>query len=106
MTFRENLSSSSTLGFRIEGFRCKCNGMIKDFKYLRKEDDVKKVLKIFLPLNKDLRIQLLKRLKLLKSRFKNSDFFRNHEVVGSSLLIIYDDHKIGVWMIDFAKTGT
>lgn len=26
------------------------------------------------------------------------------QVVGSSLFIIYDDHNVGVWLIDFAKT--
>lgn len=26
------------------------------------------------------------------------------QVIGSSILIIYDDEKAGVWMIDFAKT--
>lgn len=25
-------------------------------------------------------------------------------MIGSSILIIYDDEKAGVWMIDFAKT--
>lgn len=26
------------------------------------------------------------------------------QVVGSSLFMIYDDHNVGVWLIDFAKT--
>lgn len=26
------------------------------------------------------------------------------QIVGSSILIIYDDTKIGAWLIDFAKT--
>ena len=26
------------------------------------------------------------------------------QVVGSSLLMIYDDEHVGVWLIDFAKT--
>lgn len=105
MTFRENLSSSATLGFRIDGFRCKCNGMMKDFKYLRQEDDVKKVLKAALPLNRELKLQLLNRLECLKSKFKESEFFKSHEIVGSSLLIVYDDNKINVWLIDLAKCG-
>lgn len=31
---------------------------------------------------------------------------RSHllQVVGSSILIIYDDVKVGAWLIDFAKT--
>jgi len=26
------------------------------------------------------------------------------QIVGSSILIIYDDTKVGAWLIDFAKT--
>ena len=47
---------------------------------------------------------LIEKLKLLRDTFKISKFFQTHEVIGSSLLIIYDDAKVGVWMIDFAKT--
>lgn len=34
----------------------------------------------------------------------NSQFFARHEVIGSSLLVIHDAQKLGVWMIDFAKS--
>jgi len=37
-------------------------------------------------------------------KFENSQFFKTHEVIGSSLLIIHNGNKAGVWMIDFAKT--
>ena len=33
-----------------------------------------------------------------------SEFFRSHEVIGSSLLFVHDRHKSGIWLIDFAKT--
>jgi len=44
------------------------------------------------------------RLRKLRKFFENSAFFQKHEVIGSSLLIIYTGDKAGVWMIDFAKT--
>lgn len=31
-------------------------------------------------------------------------FLSRRQIVGSSILIIYDDVKVGAWMIDFAKT--
>ncbi|XP_023260675.1 inositol-trisphosphate 3-kinase C-like isoform X2 [Seriola lalandi dorsalis] len=71
MQWRETLSSTATLGFRIEGFR---------WGYLRQ-------------------------LKQLRQVLEASDFFRTHEVVGSSLLFVHDwTGRTGVWMIDFGKT--
>ena len=104
MVFRENMSSSSTLGFRIEAFRCGCGEIINDFKYLRRREDVRRVLQIFLPTEHELRQQLLDQLRELKCLFEQSQFFNQHELIGSSLLIIHDAEKVGVWMIDFAKT--
>lgn len=98
------MSSSSTLGFRIEAFRCGCNEIINDFKYLRRREDVQRVLQMFLPSERRLRQSLLDQLRQLRLRFEQSEFFARHELIGSSLLIIHDSSKVGVWMIDFAKT--
>ena len=46
----------------------------------------------------------MEQLQKLRDRFVKSDFFARHEVIGSSLLIVHDSLKAGVWMIDFAKT--
>lgn len=50
------------------------------------------------------RRKLIEKLEILKSKFEKSLFFKTHEIIGSSLLIVYDTKRIGVWMIDFAKT--
>jgi 1D-myo-inositol-triphosphate 3-kinase len=52
----------------------------------------------------DLKQQFVERLRALRTAFMNSDFCSTHEVIGSSLLVIHDEHKLGVWMIDFAKS--
>lgn len=31
-------------------------------------------------------------------------FFKRHEIVGSSIFIVYDDNHVGAWLIDFAKS--
>ena len=65
---------------------------------------MKATLKAFLMGKEMVRLQLIDRLKDLVQRFEKSDFFRTHEVIGSSLLIIHNGKAAGVWMIDFAKT--
>ncbi|CAJ0914419.1 unnamed protein product, partial [Mesorhabditis belari] len=47
---------------------------------------------------------ILGRLIKMRDAVENSDFFATHEVVGSSLLLMYDQDKVGVWAIDFAKS--
>lgn len=46
----------------------------------------------------------LERLKSIRTTLKESQFFRTHELIGSSLLFVHDKRKASVWMIDFAKT--
>ena len=48
------------------------------------------------------------RLLELRRALEASEWFGTHEVVGSSLLFVYDEDEAGpppsCWMIDFAKT--
>ncbi|CAG2107432.1 unnamed protein product [Medioppia subpectinata] len=105
MKFREALSSSSNLGFRIEGFKAGEDlQLCKDLKLVKYRDEVKATLKAFLMSKNQIRLKLIDRLKRLAAKFESSSFFDTHEVIGSSLLIIHNGKRAGVWMIDFAKT--
>uniref|UniRef100_A0A914I6Q3 Kinase n=1 Tax=Globodera rostochiensis TaxID=31243 RepID=A0A914I6Q3_GLORO len=91
MQFRERESSSAALGFRIEAAQLpggKVRQTLTDFFDGRADD---------------FRPQLLDRLRQIREAVERSEFFRTHEVVGSSILIIYDEKRIGAWLIDFAK---
>lgn len=103
MQFRENLSSSSNFGFRIEGFKVEGKAPSKDFEFVSTREDIISTMQIFLGVHNNVRLQLIERLKTLRSQLEKSEFFRTHEVIGSSLLIIHDGSTSGVWMIDFAK---
>lgn len=46
----------------------------------------------------------LERLKSIRATLQESSFFRNHELIGSSLLFVHDKKRASIWMIDFAKT--
>lgn len=48
----------------------------------------------------------IQRLKAIRATLECSEFFRTHEVIGSSLLFVHDRHLASVWLIDFAKTIT
>lgn len=76
----------------------------KEYQFLKETHDIMMVLRLYLKSNDVLKGKLLTRLNELREKFTKSSFFARHELIGSSLLIIHDDHeRIGVWMIDFAK---
>ncbi len=78
--------------------------LTKDLKLVKSRDEVKATLRAFLLGKNQVRLKLIERLKQLVIKFENSEFFKTHEVIGSSLLIIHNGKNAGVWMIDFAKT--
>ncbi|XP_052439051.1 inositol-trisphosphate 3-kinase A isoform X1 [Carassius gibelio] len=105
MQWRETLSSTATLGFRIEGIR-KADGTCNtSFKKTKQKEQVMKALRDFVDGNTQLLRSYLQRLEELRSALETSELFRTHEVVGSSLLFVHDASGLArVWMIDFGKT--
>lgn len=105
MQWRETLSSTATLGFRIEGIK-KADGTCNtNFKKTKHREQVMQALEDFVNGNTQILKLYLQRLEELRSALEQSHFFRTHEVVGSSLLFVHDaSGKARVWMIDFGKT--
>ncbi|XP_047567838.1 inositol-trisphosphate 3-kinase C [Lutra lutra] len=105
MQWRETVSSTSTLGFRIEGIK-KANGTCNtNFKKTQEMEQVTKVLEDFVEGNRGILRKYMTRLEELREALENSPFFKTHEVVGSSLLFVHDHTGLArVWMIDFGKT--
>ncbi|KAK7153149.1 hypothetical protein R3I93_011145 [Phoxinus phoxinus] len=104
MQWRESLSSTNTLGFRIEGIKRgeTCN---TDFKKTQSKEDVIQVFKDFVEGKKNIINSYITRLEDIKQALKASEFFKKHEVIGSSLLFIHDHkERAEVWLIDFGKT--
>ncbi|KAG7198703.1 hypothetical protein KM043_001698 [Ampulex compressa] len=104
MVWRETISSTATLGFRVEGIKLAHGGSSKDFKTTRSREQVTEALRRFVEGYAHAVPKYLQRLKAIRATLKASPFFASHEVVGSSLLFVHDAKNAGVWMIDFAKT--
>lgn len=102
LDWRDRISSSRDLGFRIEAQTSKGKSR-KDFKSVRNQSEVANVMTMFAD-NPSIVQQYLERLKLIRSLCSASHFFRSHEMIGSSLLFVHDDKKASVWLIDFEKS--
>ena len=48
----------------------------------------------------------VQRLKAIRATLEHSEFFKTHEIIGSSLLFLHDKKHASCWLIDFAKTDT
>ncbi|KAK1150710.1 inositol-trisphosphate 3-kinase C-like [Acipenser oxyrinchus oxyrinchus] len=105
MQWRETLSSTATLGFRIEGIK-KADGTCNtNFKKTKHREQVQQAFEDFVEGNISVLKIYLATLKELRTELEKSDFFKSHEVVGSSLLFVHDCTGLArVWMIDFGKT--
>lgn len=106
MLFRERMSSSGSKGFRIEALRMSGPGAtpITDLKMVKHDNDVYETIAKFLCDKKQLTKDLLERLKQIRSVIEKSKFFQRHEIVGSSIFIVFDEDHAGAWLIDFAKS--
>ncbi|CAH1790562.1 unnamed protein product [Owenia fusiformis] len=104
MQFREKGSSTSTLGFRLEAIKMSGETPNTDLKKVKSKEQVLQKIEEFLIGRGDVKEAVMNRLLDLRNGFTASKFFKDHEIIGSSLLVIYDaTGKAGVWMIDFAK---
>ncbi|XP_026811940.1 inositol-trisphosphate 3-kinase homolog isoform X1 [Rhopalosiphum maidis] len=104
MQFREEQSSTCSHGFRIEAMKFRGSPPVTDLKTVKSDEEVNNTLALFLGDRHDIKQRLVVRLNEIRSKLDRSHYFKTHEIVGSSILIIYDDTKIGAWLIDFAKT--
>ncbi|XP_044749458.1 inositol-trisphosphate 3-kinase B isoform X2 [Coccinella septempunctata] len=104
MVWRETISSTATLGFRIEGIRRSDGTSSKDFKTVKSREQVIKQFTEFTENFPHAVPKYIQRLKAIKSTLEASPFFKTHEVIGSSLLFVHDKYNANVWLIDFAKT--
>lgn len=104
LQWRDTTTSTSTLGFRIEGVMTEDGSVERDF---RKIHTLTQVTEALLNFTRN-QLHILKayhsRILDLKDALSISEFFRTHEVIGSSLLFVHDHSKASVWMIDFGKT--
>ncbi|UJR10674.1 hypothetical protein I4U23_014868 [Adineta vaga] len=104
MLWRESISSSQDLGFRIEAIKKSRGLMSKEFQRIKERDDVKKQLSEFIADSTTRANEYLRRLLDLRSACLRSNFFQTHELIGSSLLFVHDGNKTSISMIDFGKT--
>ncbi|XP_072479975.1 inositol-trisphosphate 3-kinase A isoform X1 [Notamacropus eugenii] len=105
MQWREGISSSTTLGFRIEGIKKADGSCSTDFKTTRSREQVLRVFAEFVEEDVEVLKKYLNRLQQIRDTLSVSEFFRRHEVIGSSLLFVHDQsRRTGVWLIDFGKT--
>ncbi|XP_076654666.1 inositol-trisphosphate 3-kinase-like protein isoform X1 [Halictus rubicundus] len=104
MQFREQQSSTCSHGFRIEAMKLPGAPPITDMKKVKSHQEVFDTMKQFLGRRETTRKKLLVRLKNLRSKIEASEYFKTHEIIGSSIFMIYDNDKVGVWVIDFGKT--
>ncbi|XP_037869416.1 inositol-trisphosphate 3-kinase homolog isoform X1 [Bombyx mori] len=104
MQFREQRSSSAEQGFRIEAVKLPGEPALTDLQKIREPHQLAATVARFLGNDERARREIASRLREIRDHFERSDFFKSHEIVGSSIFIIYDDERVGAWLIDFAKT--
>lgn len=111
MQYRESVSSTATLGWRIEGANVADEKSGIDFKTLREPDPLRDALTWFVQRKPALLATFIEQLRGLRVLLDASEWFARHEVVGSSLLFVWDATPDDASpaaplckMIDFAKT--
>lgn len=103
MVWRETVSSTASLSFRIEGMRLKDGTVDKEFKTIKDEEQIAEAFIRYAASNK-IRLKYLERLRKIRQALTKSKFFLSHELIGSSLLFVHSETDANIWLIDFAKT--
>ncbi|XP_060616716.2 inositol-trisphosphate 3-kinase A [Anolis sagrei] len=105
MQWRETISSSANLGFRIEGIKKADGSCNTNFKTTKTWEQVFHVFMEFIKEDTAILKKYLRRLYEIRGILESSEFFKRHEVIGSSLLFVHDESgHANVWLIDFGKT--
>ncbi|XP_065131298.1 inositol-trisphosphate 3-kinase A isoform X2 [Paramisgurnus dabryanus] len=105
MQWRDDSSTTSTLGFRIEGIVMGNGKVLRDFYKTRTDAQVTETLLSFTKRQVHILKAYKSRLQGLHETLLRSTFFSKHEIIGSSLLFVHDcNGKANIWMIDFGKT--
>lgn len=104
MVWRETISSTASLGFRIEGIKKSDGSTSRDFKTTKSQEEVTDAIIEFTEGFPSAIDKYYLRLQSLNSALEQSEFFAKHEIIGSSLLFVHDNQNANIWMIDFAKT--
>ncbi|KAG8564058.1 hypothetical protein GDO81_016310 [Engystomops pustulosus] len=83
MQWRESVSSTASLGFRIEGVTVEAGPVKKNFKKMKSRDKIMETFVLFTKGRKDILATYLDRLEKMQTALQNSEFFRTHEVSNS-----------------------
>ncbi|KAL4217034.1 hypothetical protein ACF0H5_023490 [Mactra antiquata] len=106
MQFRERESSTAEFGFRIEALRITGEAPTSNLKRVKSKEQIHDVLSKFVNDRRTVQNSLLEKLANIREKIENSPFFMSHELIGSSLLVMFDKiGQCGVWVIDFSKTN-
>lgn len=81
MQFREQQSSTCSHGFRIEAMKLRGAPPITDLKKVKSHSEVLDTIRQFLGRREDTRQKILERLKTLRTKVEESEYFKTHEVL-------------------------
>ncbi|THD21393.1 Kinase [Fasciola hepatica] len=105
MQWRESITSTTDYGFRIEAIKKSDDAAQRSFKQCRSWTQIRHLFMDFVRSDRLVVERYLSELIRLREALSSSEFFRQHEVIGSSLLFAHDSlGSVHVWMIDFGKT--
>uniref|UniRef100_A0A7S0EDQ0 Kinase n=1 Tax=Hanusia phi TaxID=3032 RepID=A0A7S0EDQ0_9CRYP len=94
MQYREKLSTSQKLGFRIDAIKIhdeeRPSLSQEHAKNICDVEGVHDALNVFLCAREDVKEAMLTQLKELRNVLETSEWFMKHEIIGSSILFVFD----------------